>query len=60
MNIGGEYFYNEANNQINAREKREYIARLTQEQRKEYDKYCNKMRQRKFLLNKENRERSFY
>jgi len=27
MNMGGEYYYNEANNQINAREKREYLAK---------------------------------
>jgi hypothetical protein len=58
MKMGGEYYYNEANNQINAREKREYLARLTAEQRKEYDKYYNKIRQRKFLLNNENRERT--
>ena len=58
MNMGGEYYYNEANNQINAREKREYLARLTPEQRKEYDKYSNKLRQRKFLSNTENRERT--
>ncbi len=56
--MGGEYYYNEANNQINAREKREYLARLTPEQRKEYDKYSNKLRQRKFLSNTENRERT--
>jgi hypothetical protein len=58
MNMGGEYYYNEANNQINPREKREYLASLTPEQRKEYDKYYNKIRQRKFLLNNENRERT--
>ncbi len=49
MNTGVKYYYNEANNQINARDKREYLASLTSEQRKEYDKHFNKIRQRKFL-----------
>ena len=43
--MDGKYYYEQANDQLNLKDKKEYLGRLTPEQRKLYDKYYNKKRQ---------------
>jgi hypothetical protein len=49
--MNGEQIYNEANNQINNKEKLQYIKSLTAIQKKEYKNYQSKLRQMKFRTN---------
>ena len=55
--MDGKYFYEMANTQLNIKERKAYLQTLTEEQRKLYTRYGNKVRQDKFKANEENKEK---
>ena len=55
--MDGKYIYEMANNQINMKDRKIYLSTLTEEQRKLYTRYNNKVRQDKFKANEENKEK---
>lgn len=54
-NHSGFIHYMNVNDQLNQKDKREYIGRLTIEEKKNYDKFNTLLRQRKYLNNAENK-----
>jgi hypothetical protein len=55
--MDGKYFYDMANSQLNMKDRKSYLSTLTEEQRKLYTRYCNKVRQDKFKADEENKEK---
>lgn len=55
--MDGKYFYDMANAQLNMKDRKSYLSTLTEEQRKLYTRYGNKVRQDKFKADEENKER---
>lgn len=55
--MDGKYFYDMANSQLNMKDRKLYLSTLTEEQRKLYTRYGNKMRQDKFKANEENKQK---
>jgi len=54
-NHRGYRYYREANEQLNTQDKRIYLARLTQDEKKYYNQYLTKLRQDRFKANEANR-----
>lgn len=54
-NHRGYRYYQEAQDQISSMDKRLYLQRLTQEEKKFYNQYLTKLRQDRFKANEENR-----
>jgi len=55
--MDGKYFYDMANSQLNMKDRKSYISTLTEEQRKLYTRYGNKVRQDKFKADEEKKEK---
>jgi hypothetical protein len=55
--MDGKYFYEMANDQLNMKDRKQYLSSLTEEQRKLYTRYGNKVRQDKFKANEENNKK---
>ena len=55
--MDGKYFYDMANSQLNMKDRKSYLSTLTEEQKKLYTRYGNKVRQDKFKADEENKER---
>ena len=55
--MDGKYFYDLANSQLNMKDRKSYLSTLTEEQRKLYTRYGNKVRQDKFKANEENKQK---
>ena len=55
--MDGKYIYEMANSQINLTARKQYLSTLTEEQRKLYTRYNNKIRQDKFKANEANKTR---
>ncbi len=55
--MDGKYLYEMANDQLNLKDRKQYLSTLTEEQRKLYTRYNNKVRQDKFKAKEENKER---
>ena len=53
--MDGKYIYEMANSQINLTDRKQYLSTLTEEQRKLYTRYNNKIRQDKFKANEANK-----
>lgn len=57
MEHRGYRYYQEANDQLNAQDKRIYLSTLNQEQKKFYNQYLTKLRQDKFKADEANRKK---
>ena len=55
--MDGKYFYDMANSQLNMKDRKSYLSTLTEEQRKLYTRYGNKVRQDKFKADEEKKEK---
>ena len=55
--MDGKYFYDMANSQLNMKDRKSYLSTLTEEQRKLYTRYGNKVRQDKFKADEENKQK---
>ena len=53
--MDGKYFYDMANSQLNMKDRKSYLSTLTEEQKKLYTRYGNKVRQDKFKADEENK-----
>jgi hypothetical protein len=56
-NHRGYKYYQEANDQLNTQDKRIYLARLTEDQKKYYNQYLTKLRQDRFKANESNKKK---
>ena len=56
-NHRGYRYYQEANDQLNAQDKRIYLARLSQDEKKYYNQYLTKLRQDRFKADEANRKK---
>ena len=55
--MDGKYFYDMANSQLNMKDRKSYLSTLTEEQKKLYTRYGNKVRQDKFKADEENKQK---
>lgn len=55
--MDGKYFYELMQDQISTSDKRVLLSNMTPEQKAMYNKYSTKMRQQKFMSNKQNKEK---
>ena len=56
-NHRGYRYYQEANDQLNAQDKRIYLARLSQDEKKYYNQYLTKLRQDRFKADEANKKK---